>query len=456
MNIKIYNSKETTKQFIYRKFENNNFIMGLKKKRIFPTINTLGYYDPFKFKIQLNEFITEDLKNIENLNYNKISTFVHEMQHWVDHSSTLWGFKYLKKIFESYHICLFPHETKLFNHRELGLFVSRNLFHEYYTETYNDVIGNFEKKWIFRLTAGFRFKHDGTVDPNRPIPFIRFYDNLDNPICRLPISVSSMLEATAIYAEFRYKISAILKLQTPYKEMQLERVNRDLESLLYNPKLVIYSGIVHLTSNFLKLIDPLDAYKCSAIFSKIVLNLPQAAIEKIKINKVDELAENASQKMLANGELGYVYYLLLKNYSTSYEDFNFSDFTTENILKASNLPNEQELIQEIELEIISMDSELLANQNSLNNMWLDYIFNGKINLKNFGISQFEKELINEIVYTHRTGPYLVCSDSEYELLDIDEICYKLTNNIPLTTVEWENFTEFCEERIFGFNEICGI
>src|SRR5690606_29793824 len=279
--------------------------MTLKKARLFPNISTLGYYDPFKFKIHLNIFTEDEFKNIRNASYAKTAILVHELQHWVDHHSTLWGIKYLEKIFNSYHVCIFPHEAVLYNHRQLGLFINRNIFNEYYTEKYNEAVGTFDNRWMFRLTAGFRFDYKGNVDRSKPIPFIRFYDHNDKPIIRLPISVAALLEATAVYSEYRYKLNAISTLGEPHRNNQLARINKDLEMLFHNSALTIYIGIVHMTAKFLDIQNPLEAYHCSAIISKITLNLPQTVMAMISIPKEHELPDNACKQMVSNGELGY-------------------------------------------------------------------------------------------------------------------------------------------------------
>jgi hypothetical protein len=63
----------------------------------FPAISTSASYNPINQFININSYNEKDFykesisKNITTKDIEKISLFAHELTHWLDHLSTLWG-----------------------------------------------------------------------------------------------------------------------------------------------------------------------------------------------------------------------------------------------------------------------------------------------------------------------------------------------------------------------------
>ena len=440
-----------------------NFLKNIQNWKKYPNVETLGYFNPLGNFIYLNEYVDDKdfEKSLKNplLDRNRFSVFVHEYQHYIDHVSTLWGVKNIYKIYRAFDAAIMSDEYKFFKFRELTLEFKRNYFLDYYTETYNHVVGDYENRWKFQITSGLRFDHNGKINDDWPIPFMSFATNEDVKISRVPISVVSLLETTATYAEYEFQISAISTLQPPHRELQLAVISKKLESKLYHPELTLYSAAVHLTSVNLKINDPILGYKISSIFAKTALNIPTSEFSNIKIPKEFNSTEEwsrRSKKMLDNLDRGFAFYLLIRNYSEKYGSLEGSDINIENILKASNLPEEKVMEKLISDEIHKLDHDVILEGNHFSRMIIDKVFFGTKFRELTGIGQ-QKER-GDLSKYNRDRFYLIFNSTyfEYEELELKPIIIKSMKQMDLTREEWFRLYTFCDKRIDGFNEVCGI
>lgn len=440
-----------------------NFLENIKNWKIFPNVETLGYFNPLGNFIHLNQYSDkEDFeKSFKNpfLDRNRYSVYVHEFQHYIDHVSTLWGALNIYKIYRAFDAAIMFDEYNFFKLRELTLEFKRNYFLNYYTETYNQIKGDYNNRWKFQITSGLRFDHNGKINEDWPIPFISFATNEGVKISRVPISVVSLLETTATYAEYEFQTGAIARLKTPFRELQLSFISKKLESKLYHPDLTLYSAAVHLTSVNLKINDPILGYKISSIFAKIALNIPTEKFPNITIpeefNSTKE-STRRSKKMLENLDRGFAFYLLIKNYSERFGKLEGTEINIENILNASNLPDEKEMKKLISKEIRKLDNDVMLEGNTFNRMISDKLFFGSKFREQTGIGQ-QKEKI-DISEHFRDRFYLIFNSTyfEYEELELKPIIEKSIKQMDLTREEWFRLYTFCDKQIDTFNEICGI
>jgi hypothetical protein len=440
-----------------------NFLTNIQKWKLFPSVDTLGYFHPLGNFICLNEF--KDEKDFEktlnnpSLDKDRYSVYIHEYQHYLDQISTLWGIKNIYKIYESYDSVFGNEEYKFHKHRELILSLKRDYFLDYYTVKYNDIRGDYKNRWQFRISSGLRFDHNGKVNEQLPIPFLSFASAEGIPISRVPISVVSLLETTATYAEFSFLLNEAIKLSSPYRENQLNQISKKLESKLYHPDLTLYSAAVHLTSVNLKILDPILAYKISSIFAKIALNLPFELFENIpfsdEINSSEEWLKRATN-LIQNEDRGFVFYLLIINYLAKRGILIDNRIEVVDILSSSNLPNETEIEDLITKEVQKLDYDLLINHNNFNRRVIDKVFYGNKFRQSTGIGQQNPPIdISQFV---REEPYLIFSETyfEYENLDLHTIFMKVIKQFDISIEEWFKIYTHCENKIDEFNEICGI
>lgn len=438
------------------------FLKNIPSWKKFPDTQTLGYYHPMGNYIYLAEYKNEEdfdqsLKN-PSIDKNRYSVFIHEQQHYYDQVSTLWGIKKLYKIYEAYDSVIKFKEYLFYKFRELELNFKRDYFLDYYTETYNEITGDFNNKWQFQISSGVRFSSDGKVDANSPIPFIVFHSSDGEKISRVPISVVSLLETTATFCEFSFLMDEAKKLESPYKENQIKKISENLESILYNPELTLYSAAVHIVSVNLQIFDPIEGYKASALFAKIALNIPSIQFKNIKIHKEFDVSEewkSRAVKMIENMERGFTFYLLVKNYVLEFGK-DIANLTIENILSASNLPNEKDILKLVSEEIQALDLKILMEQNNLNREVIDKVFWGNNFRNTTGIGQQNE--IKDLSKFERDKPFLIFGETyfEYEDLKLKPIYEKLISQQKLSIEEWFRFHTSCETRIDSFNTICGI
>lgn len=438
------------------------FLKNISKWKKFPDTQTLGYYHPMGNYIYLGEYKDENEFKTSLLNpsldKNRFSVVIHEMQHYYDHVSTLWGASKVYKLYQAYDAAIKYNEYEFYKFRELELNFKRDYFLDYYTETYAYLSGDFNHKWGFDITSGVRFSPDGKINEDLPILFVVFSSKEKEKISRVPLSVVSLLETTATYSEFSFLVSEAMKLASPFKENQIKVISNKFEALLYNPELTLYSVAVHVVSANLQILDPIVGYKSSSLFAKIALNIPTILFQTIKIHShfgISEVWKHRAKKMLENQERGFVFYLLVKNYVELFGQ-NTNNLTVENILKASNLPTEQEVEKLIAKEIVELDLKILLERNNLNRAVTDKIFFGNKFRNSTGIGQ--QNPMTDLTEFERDKPFLLFQETyfEYENLDLEPIINKLMLQQKLNIDEWFRFYTVCEARIDSFNTICGI
>src|SRR5262249_19159923 len=122
----------------------------------------------------------------------------HEYRHFGDHVGTLWGRENLVRIFDAYNI------RALVRKHEFGRVTQVLRDHRghhlssYYTEEHPKAVDDWDgKPWRYEFSCGFHVNADGSDKEGKPILFTRFWTFDGEPLCRVPFSVSSLLEVRA-------------------------------------------------------------------------------------------------------------------------------------------------------------------------------------------------------------------------------------------------------------------
>ena len=200
--------------------------------------------------------------------------------------------------------------------------------------------------------------------------------------------------------------------------------------------------------------------KTSSLFAKIALNIPDNLFNKILIpteyNQDPELLRR-SKKLLENKDRGFVYFLLIKNYSYQFGNLKSNEIHVNEILSASNLPSENEIQETINDEIKKLYLNTFLNEkNNFDKHIIDKVFYGNKFRENTGIGQQnEPDDLSKFI---REEPYLIfnSTDFEYENLDLVPIIDKIIAQQGLTREEWFKLHTYLEKKIDDFDVICGI
>lgn len=259
-----------------------------------PNYSPAGSYCFFSQCIFINSLEKSDLPNAINFeldvdkNHESFLKFApllnHEVKHWYDAHSTLWGLKLLRNIY-SCRSDLFEAEksgigTQLphfYKQMELRDSIEYIKFPEYYTTRYSTA--NTVRPWKYDYSAGTLFsKHGKQTD--RPIFFTRFKNYKGDLIARVPFSLCALLEASAVAQELNTKVRIISSISDLVsKKVATNKLFDDSMSELYDENLVEYSVVAHKVANTFKIEDAIEAYNIAARTTRLILNLPNNVID---------------------------------------------------------------------------------------------------------------------------------------------------------------------------------
>jgi hypothetical protein len=269
------------------KITNNSFLKRRKTKVLtkFSDISAAGSYDFISQVIQLNSIEKHHIdelsakKNDFDMNHYNIAKKIlpllaHEQTHWVDNTSTLWGFEFLDSIYESLRITT---SDQINRFSEYEFYKKKSLYNAIHCiryPKYYSTIGSSEgaPPWIYQYSMGKLFDSSGKPS-EYPVFFTRFEDTNGNLVSREPFALCSLLESSATYQEILTE-AALIRQMLKEGEILVENklLSKKYLSRVYDRHLTEYSIAAHKISNELKLTDIIDAYGISASLSHLSLN----------------------------------------------------------------------------------------------------------------------------------------------------------------------------------------
>ncbi|HEY9209980.1 MAG TPA: hypothetical protein VIO56_01105 [Methylotenera sp.] len=199
----------------------------------------------------------------------------HEYTHFVDATSSLWGMRHLSYI-DSCHNVDIGNETQFYFLKHTYDYMRSIRLPDYYT-TINLKLPT-QRPWRSNITCGVIFSSDGRVT-DRPIIFVNFLTADENLIVRSPLSVVSLLEASAMAKEIEVHLQLIAHLQEPEKTVETRLLKEELLSYIYNPEITEYSACFHLLANLQDEKDIGIVARAVGILCRIVLNAPEIAFK---------------------------------------------------------------------------------------------------------------------------------------------------------------------------------
>lgn len=436
----------------------------LKKEigRLFPNLNTtVAYYSPTSFCITLNKITEEEYKTLFNGQIDKnvsekLSILYHEMRHHLDHVSTLWGQRHIQLLAEAIDARLILDEKEFWKIVKLKTEERQRQFATYYTEYYNSIPwtkahGN----WKYDFSTGIRFSDEGKPDDTKPIMFLKFKTFDEQPLVRVPISISSLLETNSTKEELEILGGYINTL--PEDDRIVEGAlfhNKTFQEVIYNQNLALYNVAVHLAANILDISEVITAFKVSSSIATLVLNLPDTVLERIPIQDEDiAIWGQRPMHLVNNFEYGYIFYVLLNNYASVYK--KEKQYNLSSVLAANNLPEEEELERLILTELKKNYRSFESLSNIKNNMQTITKVGAEFFLER-GIDG-SKCTIAHLISNHGYRPNIICSDTDFPATfnDIKDIF----SNRPidnLNPVQWYNFSLMMDSKMEEFYNIRGL
>lgn len=430
--------------------------------KLFPNLNkTLAYYSPTSFSVTLNTISESQILELNDGVMDKqkakhLSILFHELTHHVDHISTLWGQKNIKKLFESVNSKLNLDEYQFFKIIEFKIAEQQLHYAEYYTEQYNKIPWKSNSpNWKWQLSTGYKFTNTGLINEDNPIIFMRFATHDGKNLVRVPLSIASLLETNSSKEEIKIMMTYLNNLASSERIIETSIYNREIyEKIIYNQDLAVYNAAVHLVANLLNLSEIGVGLEISSAIATLALNLPYDLIHKIPINN-EKLAAWGDRplKMAKNNDYGFLFYNLLLNYIPFFNVDNV--FSMKRLLEANKLPTEVEILQLINNEIDKI-IESYSYQPNFKDNFKTISIEGKRILNIRGIDGTHVS-ISDLVANYNYTPFVICNDTDFPLEDLSMPA--ILGKLPidgLTPQQWYSFADSIDKKMDEFFNIRGL
>jgi ferritin-like protein len=266
------------------------------RERGFPNATTAAYYDYFTLSIVLPSFDSQGWRRaLASKTERRLPTSLcaHELSHWLDHTTTIWGMKLLEKQARAIQAWDSQDTTRFHEMLDLALEIQRIHSASYYrTKGPRYAEGTTSVPWRVEESSGLRFDRDGRL-VNDPILFLRFLTNERSAnehgdgadlVVRLPFVSAALTEAIATATEFLANMKVLME---PIDENFVEKKFwlDDLASTLYDPELALYTAAHHVTANHCAIDNLAEVYPLTSALAHVTLDLPSDIFKKINLHR---------------------------------------------------------------------------------------------------------------------------------------------------------------------------
>lgn len=329
-----------------------------KTWKLFPNLSTLGIYDFFSQtvvaeSIDFNAFnkamriLKTKNEKFDCLGYHDInkvfSVIIHELTHWLDHTSTVWGQQNLALLFNAFNSRENNNPYDFWRITEVFATIKRLFLSDYYsTVELTPELAYDNKPWIFQNSIGLEYGYDGRLREDRPILFARFTSHDGTNICRIPLSTAALTENIATYDELVVATYFLNRINdSDQRIIESKEFERSLMSRVYNTELAMYFAYTHCIAQILGLKDVGEACKVSSALSTLCLNLPRSIFKSIitptKLSGFNGRFEYLKQ----NQNLSFAYLVIAENGCNDYKG-DIGEWLEKSLHK-SGLPGLREL-----------------------------------------------------------------------------------------------------------------
>lgn len=294
---------------------------------------------------------------------NTCPTIAHEMTHWVDLISTVWGQEYLISLFDAMESISDNYELgeaenqwwKLINLYDDD---RRIMFPKYYKIVKNpSQIYNITNPWTISSSVGFEFSADGRQNKDRPIFFVRFGGSvtLDSLIARVPLTVGSLLECNAVYYEMKDEIRFLAGIDDEGERVVETNIKvRERLDTLYDENLVDYTVAVHLLSVKANTKEIYITYRLASRLSNICLNMTKAHFSNIQISEDIDYGKKIIEAFRSSSNRGFAYACLVSCAPQYSKEMSEEDWISQT-LRNANLPCEKQIMEDAYNYVFSLN-----------------------------------------------------------------------------------------------------
>ena len=347
----------------------------LKNWRTFPNTTTTGHYEFLSQTVVADSIEFNHIQQISSSSNNAelmrkvYGVFIHEITHWLDHTSTLWGQQNLVSIFNAYNAWTNQKEKELWHISSLFSELGRVHLADYYTEEGKEAKTPWNgQNWQYGYGCYVMYDNNGKVREDFPFIATKF-SNSEGLIKRVPLSIVSLIEANAVAAELYLEgrvIIPIIRSSMTEEQFLVEGKLSTQDSMkkLYEPDLALYSVATHCLANTLGVDEIFSAYELTSALATLCLNLPTKVFHKLKIpTDIENLFGNRVLSMLDICDRGFAFYILAQHSKQhSYE--NISEWL-ELTVKSAGLPSLSHLQELARREMSRLNQKILSGGEKL-------------------------------------------------------------------------------------------
>lgn len=300
----------------------------------FSKVDTLGSFDFWTLTVSLDSLMPNHVLGIDAADFPQNKTIeldmadyerkrkvlplaAHEFTHFIDATATVWGINHLLKLDEVYSASI-SNEGEFVKLKRTFDYMRLIRLPKYYTTV--DKAAPSTKPWRSNVTNGLLFNKDGSIG-DRPVIFVRFWNSDGASLARSPISMVSLLEASAMSKEIEIRIELLRKLPAAERLVEERLMNDELMDYIYNKEITEYSVCFHLLANVVGSSDLGVTSRAVGLLVRIILNMPDVAFvtagkgvsafaDKIKI-PYDSLEVVRLKQSLEQRNHGAMFFLLV-------------------------------------------------------------------------------------------------------------------------------------------------
>jgi hypothetical protein len=354
--------------------------------KLIPNLATLGSYDLLSQGVtvscvtadQLGAFATSAHPISAAKDY--WSTATHELAHWLDHTSSLWGQSSVIQVYNALDAFVQQRESGFWKVIELENARRRGRTATFYsTIDQPDAPIGAASSWRQDVSCGLAYGADGRPNSSEPIVFISFLDVSRKRIARVPLTPMALLEASATWSEYFTKMQIVRTLPKQYQAVEFTDLNKELMTALYSPRLGLYSAAAHLLARQLGITRADVAYECAAALSLLALNLPVDILGLLMIpEEIRGTWSGRWEVMLANGDRGFVFLLLCRAASPITPGMDVQLWLNNTVL-AAGLPDLHEVERRVEMQLNDLPRTLQVNDSRLRDQAESVLKTGRSN-----------------------------------------------------------------------------